>query len=123
MASKLYDCDWVKYVELFDFVTQKRLSTTILICLVFHDFIKFVCPAVKLSYDGRRSGGLLVMVKKQLAKFIERISVDCDNVIVLKLSGALLGTEEDCLFLSTYVPPCGSRFYEFAKLNNAFVNC
>ena len=97
----MYDCDWVKYVELFDFVTQKRLSTTILICLVFHDFIKFVCPAVKLSYDGRRSGGLLVMVKKQLAKFIERISVDCDNVIVLKLSGALLGTEEDCLFLST----------------------
>ena len=53
------------------------------------------------------------MVKKQLAKFIE--SVDCDNVVVLKLSGALLGTEEDCLFLSTYVPPCGSRFYESAE--------
>ena len=41
--------------------------------------------------------------------FIERISMDCDNVIVLKLSGALLGTEEDSV-LSTYVPPCSSRF-------------
>jgi len=38
---------------------------------VFHDFVKFVCLAVKLSYHGRRSGGLLVMVKKQLAKFLE----------------------------------------------------
>ena len=73
-----------------------------------YNIIKFVCPAVKLSYHGRRSGSLLVMAKKQLAKFVERISVDCDNVIVLKLSGSLLGTEEDCLFLSTYVPPCGS---------------
>ena len=48
---------------------------------------------------------------------VTRTSVDCDNVIVLKLSGALLGTEEDCLFLSTYVPHCGSRFYESAESN------
>ena len=72
---------------------------------VFHDFIKFVCPAVKLSYHGRRSGGLLVMVKKQLAKLTERISVDYDNVIVLKLSGALLGTEEDRFCLQATCRP------------------
>ena len=43
--------------------------------------------------------------------------MNCDSVIVLKLSGALLGTEGDCLFWSTYVPPCGSRFYESAESN------
>ena len=97
VASKVCDCDWVKYVELFDFVTltETFIDNDFDLSGVFYDFIKFVCPAVKLSYHGRRSGGLLVMVKKQLAKFVERISVDCDNVIVLKLSGALLGTEED----------------------------
>ena len=119
MASKLYDCDWVKYAESFVFLTltETFIDNDFDLSGVFHDFIKFVCPAVKLSYHGRRSGGLLVVVKKQLAKFAERISVDCDNVIVLKLSGALLGTEENCLFLSTYVPPCGSRFYESAESN------
>ena len=66
MASKLYDCDWVKYVELFDFVTltETFIDNDFDLSGVFHDFIKFVCPAVKLSYHGRRSGGLLVMVKK-----------------------------------------------------------
>ena len=130
MASKLYDCDWVKYVELFDFVTltETFIDNDFDLSGVFH-FIKFVCPAVKLSYHGRRSGGLLVMVKKQLAKFIERISVDCDNVIVLKLSGALLGTEEDCFCLRTCRPvvvgfmSLQSQIATSQKLNSAFVNC
>ena len=41
---------------------------------------------------------------------------ECDSVIVLKLSGTLLGTE-DCLYLSTYVPSTGSRFYGSADSN------
>ena len=47
----------------------------------------------------------MVMVKKHISKFVERISVQCDNVIVLKLSRTLFGTEDDSLYLSTYVPP------------------
>ena len=44
---------------------------------------------------------------------MERIDVKCDSVFVLKLSGTLLGTE-DRLYLSTYVPPSGGRFYDSA---------
>ena len=43
------------------------------------------------------------MVKKHISKSVERISVQCDNVIVLKLSRTLFGTEDDCLYLSTAV--------------------
>ena len=57
------------------------------------------------------------MVKKHISKFVERISVQCDNVIVLKLSRTLLGMEDDCLYLSTYVPPSGSPFYDSADSN------
>ena len=57
------------------------------------------------------------MVKKHISKFVERISVQCDNVIVLKLSRTLFGTEDDCLYLSTYVPPSGSPFYDRADSN------
>ena len=35
------------------------------------------------------------MVKKHTCKFMERISVQCDNVIVQKLSRTLLVTEDD----------------------------
>ena len=46
--------------------------------------------------------------------------MDCDSVIVLKLSGTLLGTE-DRLYLSTYVPPSGSRFHDSADSNGHIV--
>ena len=57
------------------------------------------------------------MVKKNISMFVERISVQCDNVIVLKLSRTLLGTEDDCLYLSTYVPRSGSPLYDSADSN------
>ena len=54
------------------------------------------------------------MVKKHCNESVERIDVECDCVIVLKLLGTLLGTEEGCLYLSTNVPPSGGRFYDSA---------
>ena len=36
---------------------------------------------------------------------------------VLKLSRTLLGMEDDCLYLSTYVPPSSSPFYDSADSN------
>ena len=106
VASKLYDCYWVKYVELFDFVTltETFMDNDFDLSGVFHDFIKFVCPAV-MTVLSREAFWRFAGDGEETARFMERVSVDCDSVIVLKLSGALLGTEEDCLFLSTYVPP------------------
>ena len=52
-------------------LTETFIDNDFDLSCVFHDFVKFVCLAVKLSYHGRCSGGLLVMVKKQLAKFLE----------------------------------------------------
>ena len=80
IASKLSDCDWVKYVEQFNFVTlaETFADNTFdmsVVVVVFCDYVKFVCPAVKLSYQGRRSGGVIVMVKKHISKFVERIIV------------------------------------------------
>ena len=79
---------------------------------VFHNYIKFVSPAVKLSHHGRRSGGVIVLVKQDLSKFIEKIEVECKNVIFLKLSKELFGSEKDVLYISTYIPPHGSPFYD-----------
>ena len=93
---------------------QKLLLRTVLVC-VLRDHVKYVTPAVKLWYQGRRSGGVIVIVKqtnKLCDEFVEGIDVECDSVLVLKLSGTLLGTQADCPYLSTYVPPSGSCFYD-----------
>ena len=123
IVSKLSDCDWVKYVEQFDFVTlvETFVDNTFNMSVVFCFFVFSMImsnSSVQLSNQRRRSGGVIVMVKKHISKFMaERISVQCDNVSVLKLSRTLLGTEDECLYLSTYVPPSGSPFNDSADSN------
>ena len=58
-----------------------------------------------------------MMIIKRCNEFVDRVDVECDSVIVLKLSGTLLGTEEDRLYLSTYVLPNGNRCYDSADSN------
>ena len=38
-----------------------------------------------------------MMAEERFNRFVERIEVGCDNVIVLKLSNTLPGPEDDCL--------------------------
>ena len=62
IASKLFDCDWRNYVELFDFVTPTEtfVDNSFDISGVFCDYVKYVSPVVELSYRERRSGGVIV---------------------------------------------------------------
>ena len=58
------------------------------------------------------------MVKKCFSFGVSKMSINCDNVIfVLKISKSIVGSDSDCLFLSTYVPPIGSNYYELAESN------
>ena len=45
IASKLSDCDWVKYVEQSDFVTlvETFVDNTFDMSVFFDDYVKFVC--------------------------------------------------------------------------------
>ena len=68
IASKLSDCDWVKYVEQSDFVTLVETfvdNTFDMSVVVFSMIMSNSSVAGKLSYQGRRSGGVIVMVKKE----------------------------------------------------------
>jgi hypothetical protein len=75
-------------------------------------FNKYVAPALKLSQHGRRSGGVLVLVKNKLNKYVQEISVEYANVIVLRLDRHIFNCPDDVLYISCYVPPYGSPFYE-----------
>ena len=45
----------------------------------FYDYVKFVCPPVKLSYHGRCSGGLPFGEKHLIGKAVDRITVGSDS--------------------------------------------
>ena len=82
---------------------------------VFTDYVKFVSPAIKLSHQGRRSGGILVMVRKNMSSFVQEIGVQYHNIVVLKLSKEVFGCDRDIMYIATCIPPPGSPFYDLSQ--------
>ena len=64
LRSKINDADFICYVNKFDFVCLLETFVEDLKTNVFYNFIHFVSPAAKLSRAGRRSCGVLLLIKK-----------------------------------------------------------
>ena len=111
------DADWMAYVESFDFVTltETFIDENFDLSHVFTDYFKFVSPAIKLSHQGRRSGGILVMVRNNMSSFVQEIGVQYHNIVVLKLSKEAFGCDRDIMYIATYIPPPGSPFYDLSE--------
>ena len=73
---------------------------------------KFVSPAIKLSHQGKRSRGILVMVRKNMSSFVQEIGVQYHNIVLLKLSKKAFGCDRDIMYIATYIPPPGNPFYD-----------
>ena len=113
LNSKLDNADFINMIIKYDVIT---LTETFIMnefknCLYFKDYCIFTAKAKKLSLHGRSSGGVIVMVKRKLEKYIEKISTDLDNTIILKLSKDLMATTKDIMYIATYIPPCDSKFW------------
>ena len=52
----------------------------------------------------------MVLIRKQFLPFVERMHVDVDNVIVLRLKKVLLGTDKDVMFITAYLPQYDSNY-------------
>ena len=77
----------------------------------FGDFIALHSPAKKFNFRGRPSGGLVVLVRKSLERFITIIDTKISHIICFKIAKELLNSAKDILFLGTYVHPSDSVFY------------
>ena len=60
---------------------------------------------------GRRPGGLLLLTKKQIEPFEERITLPYDHIVGVKLSKELIKPNGDVILIGAYVPPKGLPFY------------
>ena len=64
----------------------------------------FVSPGVKVSDSNAcLSGGVVLLVRKELCEYVERIAIETDNIIALRLSHRLLVTPTDCLLVGAYL--------------------
>ena len=86
----------------------------------FPYFEVFQSSAVKLTHHGRRSDGVVVLVKKRLMSFVYRIETTYDHIICLKISSTLLATNSDVLYIAAYVPTIMSPYYN-ASVGNCYI--
>ena len=117
LSNKLFDKDFVCFVSSCDFVC---LTETFLVDNIrfdiFPDHDIFYKPAVKLTHQGRPSGGVICLVKKTLTPMIKQIKVNVGNFILLCLDKTILNVDKDVLYVCAYVPPEGSQFYNVLNL-------
>ena len=71
LLGKLCEADFMQYVSEFDIICFTETFLERIDPLgCFPDFLQFPSPAVKLSRHGRSSGGVLVLVKCALGKYV-----------------------------------------------------
>ena len=119
LHSKIADGDFKRYVEQFDVacLVETFVENSYDLTRHFTGYDKYVSPAVKLSHHGRRSGGVLLLVRKCFSKLIERVDIMYDQMIVVKFAKTLFNTTHDVLLICVYVPPQGSPYYNTAECN------
>ena len=66
----------------------------------------------------RRIGGVIVLVRNVLMRFVKQIEVDYDNVIILEVSEELHRTDANVLVVNTYLNPPNSPFYDTCDYDN-----
>ena len=54
----------------------------------------------------------LKMVRKQYSTYMEQISTDPENMIVLKIVKELLQTQKDVMLVCSYIPPYDSIYWK-----------
>ena len=112
LPSKVYEPGFLNYLANFDICCLVETFTS---CDFdfgnhFSEYNVFHSAALKLSHRGRRSGGILILVKKVLQYEVTHISCSKDNMLILKVKQPSLGT--DLIILCAYVPPVDSPYYE-----------
>ena len=111
ILSKLNDTDFLSYVSNFDFVCLVETFVEDFHNNVFSKHTAFCKPAVKLSKQGRSSGGLLCLIKTELLPYVKEVTVKHANFLCFVLDKRLFGVDKDVLYLCSYIPPENSPYY------------
>lgn len=84
----------------------------------FVDYDVYLSKATRLTQRARKSGGVLVFVRKYLQTFVRRLDVKYNNVVVLELDKTLFGLCKHVLLICTYVHPYESKYWDIVDFGH-----
>ena len=84
----------------------------------FEDFVSIHSPAEKFTSTGRPSGGLVILIKKELEQFIQVIKTNTSHILCLRIKKNLFNSAKDLLLICTYIHPVNSIFYSNKEYEN-----
>ena len=114
LYEKLHLQDLCEFIASFDIIglgetfTLKNFDFSI----KFPNHFALHCPATKYSKYGRPSGGLVILIKKTLEKYIKIVDTNISHVLALKINKKLMKTNKDVLLIMMYNHPRESIFYK-----------
>eukprot|EP00745_Piridium_sociabile_P008281 TRINITY_DN15544_c0_g1_i8.p2 TRINITY_DN15544_c0_g1~~TRINITY_DN15544_c0_g1_i8.p2 ORF type:complete len:254 (+),score=4.10 TRINITY_DN15544_c0_g1_i8:1461-2222(+) len=118
LMTKLCDKDFVSYVCSFDFICLVETFIDEFSSNVFSGFTSFCIPAVKFTTQGRRSGGLLCLIKNDFLPYVKKVNIKSSVCGAFIISRQLFGFDKDVLYVYSYVPPEGSPYYAYFNCEN-----
>ena len=118
IVSKLFDADFVSFVSTFDFVFLVETFVEDFCSSSFPNYSSVCVPAVKLSTRGRRSGGLICLIKNEFFPFLEQVSVKSNMFCAFIMKKEIFGALKDILLVTCYIPPEGSPYYAYFDCEN-----
>ena len=112
LFSKIDDVDFVSYICMFDFVCLVETFMEEFKYSVFSEFEIYPLPAIKLEQNkGRRSGGVLFLVKNMFVPYVKQVKVKSRTFGAVIINKVLFRCDKDILYVFSYVPPKGSPYY------------
>ena len=87
---------------------------------LFPDYECYLSPGtvVNDAPTSRLCGGVSLLVHKRLNYMFERIWVEFDHIIVMRVANELLGTAKPVFLIAVYLPPTGSVYYDDTDIVN-----
>ena len=72
---------------------------------VLKDYQPFIASAKKLGRQGRKGGGVMVVLRKDYAQFFKRIDARFENFVVLEMADGFMSHDKSVMCVFCYTPP------------------
>ena len=124
LSSKLKDLSFVEYVSKFDIVvlTETFCDERFDYKQIFRSHEKFSYHAKRLSRYGRNSGGVLLLIRDSLSKYVKEIDLHCENTCAVRVNKRVFNSDKDVLLVASYVVPEGGSLYKTIQGKDGILN-